>query len=474
MRRWHARLLYKATRTAGVAARQSTAPTALTPVYDLVASYVSTRERLLVMERTCGEWRRLSRAGGGWRDHVDLDWVFPAQLAVAGAAVTNVDPHPHVVAAAAATKGIRPQAADALATLLGPRMIGRGSVTRLAMSACLFESWLKGYTPSVAAAGDAPRLGVWGSCRTLRITARAADSEWTNDPVGNRRGGARLGRVSHVALAWALPSLTRLGLHTAEFWGDAHLPEVASLRGLRVTQDDKVATGYVYMPHYPLLRRLDVLDIDGVGVGPLYHEEKARLPALQSLACQGLWHPRSHRLILRAALASAVPALKRLSLRSASEDDLQHLVALRVDAAPRFCSLRLAQQSINRPLTALAQLPGLRRLDLGVAREKLSHITPGEFALWLTPLRSLLQLEHLSVGVDGGDEVLFLGGLSRDRKLVTHYSMANETKGLPPLVRHLAVAGTLVTVNGTPWRRWLELRDALQPPRPTSNVYVCS
>ncbi len=40
----------------------------------MVATLLSTRERLLIMERACLAWQRLSRAGAGWRHNLDLSW----------------------------------------------------------------------------------------------------------------------------------------------------------------------------------------------------------------------------------------------------------------------------------------------------------------------------------------------------------------------------------------------------------------
>ncbi len=43
-------------------------------LFDLIASCITTRDRLLVIERVCKAWRRASETGHGWRHNLDLSW----------------------------------------------------------------------------------------------------------------------------------------------------------------------------------------------------------------------------------------------------------------------------------------------------------------------------------------------------------------------------------------------------------------
>ena len=398
----------------GAAAEKASAQALPEAVYDLVAACVPTRERLTVLERVCGGWRRASRAGHGWKHDVDLSWADPA---------------------AAATSSLR------------ARLVWLHCVKRLVITTQLFYEWFGVYkaggtvstaaaspetpvasdsspvmsestpaaaihaaptalhTTSIAQGTDAQRVRPWSACEELALhdnTSRASLDD--RDAVSN----AVFPAVTTLKI-W----VTRPPLQGASLWA----PAWPSLRVVIAAcgADDGSNNVFWHLRHLPNLTYLSMAD------HTLVVEDS-----------EGYWPP--------GAPWEPLP-LATLILGESGATNLAVLLAaagatLRALTVPDLSSLWA--EEIREHCSALSSL------EFGLRTDEAAQVLP--------TVARLTSLEHLSirrVRSSGTCEVAALRSLVQLTSLQCGPDVCTPAQ-LESLVSHLTAVGSLVSVNGGP------------------------
>ena len=415
-----------------MAAEKASAQSLPSAVYDLVAACVSTRARLTTLERVCGDWRRASQAGHGWKHDVDLSWADPAVAAASSVRTRLVWLHcvkrlaitsqlfyewfgVYEAEGTASTAAAPPSSGTPVACSPSPV---ESASTPAAAASCATPTVVHTIAPAQGA--DAQRVRPWSACEELDLH--------DNTP----RTSSQILRDRNAVSNTVFPAVTTLKMlvsrpptQGASVW----VPAWPSLRALTCGADDSRSDVYWHLRYLPKLTYLFVAANHYLVV------ERTDEP----------W-PRSSG----SPLASwAHLPLATLRLGKGAID----LDVLLVAADTTLRALTVPDLSIGRAETIRDRCFALNSLEFGLHADEAPQV--------LLAVARLTSLEHLvirrvrrsfpRVRSSATCEVAALRSLAQLTSLQCGPDVCTPAQ-LESLVFHLAAVGSLVTVNGSPVR----------------------